>query len=35
MTDLNLSQLYVVHAGEGSFPLAKKVQAVAFADLLK
>jgi hypothetical protein len=24
-----------VHAGEASFPLAKKVRAVAFADLLK
>jgi len=35
MTDLKLSQLYVVHAGEVTFPLAKKVQAVAFADLLK
>jgi hypothetical protein len=35
MTDLKLSQLYVVHAGEASFPLAKKVRAVAFADLLK
>jgi hypothetical protein len=35
MTDLKLSQLYVVHAGEATFPLAKKVQAIAFADLLK
>ena len=35
MTDLKLSQLYVVHAGEVTFPLAKKVQAVAFADLLR
>jgi predicted AAA+ superfamily ATPase len=35
MTDLKLSQLYVVHAGEVTFPLAKKVQAVALPDLLK
>ncbi len=35
MTDLKLSQLYVVHAGEITFPLAKKVRALAFADLLK
>lgn len=35
MTDLKLSQLYVVHAGEETFLLAKKVQAVAFANLLQ
>lgn len=35
MTDLKLGQLYVVHAGDATFPLAKKVQAVAFADLLR
>ena len=35
MTDLKLSLLYVVHAGELTFPLAKKVQAVPFADLLR
>jgi hypothetical protein len=35
LTDLKLSQLYVVHAGDVTFPLAKKVRAVAFADLLK
>lgn len=35
MTDLKLSQLYVVHAGKVTFPVAKKVRAVAFADLLR
>jgi hypothetical protein len=35
IVDLKLSQLYVVHAGEVTFPLAKQVQAVAFSDLLK
>ncbi len=35
MTDLKLKQLYVVHAGEASFPLSGRVQAVALADLLK
>jgi predicted AAA+ superfamily ATPase len=35
MADLKLGQLYVVHAGEATFPLAKKVLAVAFADVLK
>jgi predicted AAA+ superfamily ATPase len=34
MTDLKLKLLYVVHAGEATFPLAKQVQAVAFDDLL-
>ena len=34
MSDLKISQLHVVHAGEETFPLAKKVRAVAFADLL-
>ena len=35
MADLKLGQLYVVHAGEATCPLAKKVLAVAFADVLK
>jgi predicted AAA+ superfamily ATPase len=35
MADLKLRQLYVVHAGDASFPLAKRVEAVAFGDLLK
>ena len=35
MAELKLSQLYVVHAGDVTFPLAKNVLAVAFADLLK
>ncbi|MFO1267971.1 MAG: ATP-binding protein [Rubrivivax sp.] len=34
MADLKLAQLYVVHAGEVTFPLAQEVRAVAFADLL-
>ncbi|TAK55582.1 MAG: ATP-binding protein [Gammaproteobacteria bacterium] len=35
LADLKLKQLYVVHAGEATFPLARQVQAVAFADLLQ
>ncbi len=35
ITDLKLGQLYVVHAGAVTFPLAKEVHAVAFGDLLK
>ena len=35
MADLKIDQLYVVHAGEATFPLAKMVLAVAFADVLK
>lgn len=35
MSDLKLDQLYVVHAGEVTFPLADKVQAVAFDELLQ
>jgi len=34
LADLKLSRLYVVHAGDATFPLAKQVQAVALADLL-
>ena len=35
MTDLRLEQLYVVHAGDATFPLSKQVHAVALGDLLK
>lgn len=35
MTDLKLKRLYVVHAGDATFPLSGQVQAVASADLLK
>ncbi len=34
MQDLRLSQLYLVHAGKESFPLERKIRAVAAADLL-
>lgn len=34
LTDLNLHQLKVIHSGEHTFPLGKKVQAVAFSRLL-
>lgn len=35
MTDLRLKQLYVVHAGDATFPLSRQIQAVALDDLLK
>jgi len=34
LADLKLKRLYVVHAGETSFPLAKNIRAVSFAHLL-
>ncbi len=34
MTDLKLSRLDVVHAGEQSFPLAEKIRAISFSRLL-
>jgi len=33
LSDLKLTELYVVHAGDISFPLSKQVQAVALRDL--
>jgi predicted AAA+ superfamily ATPase len=33
LTDLGLSRLYVIHAGEHTFPLEKKVTAVALRDV--
>lgn len=35
MTDLQLKQLHVVHAGDATFPLSRQVHAVAMGDLLK
>lgn len=35
LADLNLQQLTVIHAGDASFPLANKVQAIAFSRLLE
>lgn len=35
ITDLGLAQLHVVHAGHDSFPLAKKIQAIAMERLLE
>lgn len=32
--DLGLSQLYVVHAGEGCYPLGEKIRAVAARQLV-
>jgi predicted AAA+ superfamily ATPase len=34
-TDLRLKKLYVVHAGEATFPLSRQIQAVASSDLLQ
>ncbi len=33
LTDLSLSRLYVIHAGEHTFPLEKKVTAMALGDV--
>jgi predicted AAA+ superfamily ATPase len=33
MQDLNLQRLYLVHAGNDSFPLAERIQAVPFARI--
>jgi uncharacterized protein len=35
LTDLKLKKLYVVHAGDASFPLSKQIQAVALRELLQ
>ena len=35
LTDLKLKKLYVVHAGDATFPLSKQIQAVALGDLLQ
>lgn len=35
IADLRLKPLYVVHAGDATYPLSKQVQAVALGDLLK
>lgn len=35
LVDLKLKQLFVVHAGDETFPMAKQVQAVALGDLMK
>ena len=34
MSDLKLQRLFVVHAGEHSFDMAKKIRAVALSHLL-
>jgi uncharacterized protein len=34
LTDLKLKNLYVVHAGDATFPLSKQIRAVALGDLL-
>ncbi|QDU57515.1 ATP-binding protein [Aeoliella mucimassa] len=34
LTDLKLQRLFVVHAGEHSFDMAKKIRAIALTDLL-
>ena len=33
LSDLGLTRLHVIHAGDHSFPMASKIQAIAFADL--
>jgi len=35
LADLNLRQLFVIHAGENSFPLADSVKAVAVGRILE
>jgi hypothetical protein len=35
LTDLRLHRLDVIHAGEGTFPLADRVRAVALGRLLR
>ncbi len=35
LSDLKLDQLYVLHAGEHTFPLSKRIKAVAFTNLFK
>jgi predicted AAA+ superfamily ATPase len=35
LTDLKLKKLYVVHAGDATFPLSRQIQAVALGDLLQ
>ncbi len=34
LSDLNLGHLYVIHAGESTFQIAKRVRAVSFSRLL-
>jgi predicted AAA+ superfamily ATPase len=34
LTDLKLTKLYVMHAGDATFPMSKQIQAVALGDLL-
>ena len=33
LTDLKLTELFIVHAGDETFPLSKEIQAVALQDL--
>ena len=35
LADLKLQNLYVIHAGEHTFTMEKKVKAIAFSSLLK
>jgi hypothetical protein len=35
LEDLRLDRLYVIHAGEHSFPLAEKIDAVSINDLAR
>lgn len=35
LEDLSLEQLDVIHAGEGTFPLAERIRAVALSDVWK
>jgi hypothetical protein len=34
LADLKLKKLYVVHAGSETFPMSRRIQAVAFKTLL-
>ena len=35
LTDLKLKRLYVVHAGDATFSLSRRIQPVALCDLLE
>jgi hypothetical protein len=35
LADLKLRELFVIHAGENSFPLADRIKAVAMGRILK